>query len=158
MRKIRSLGAWLLIVCVLLGGAAFLQPVSLLAQDVPTWVLKVNRSFYEAYNSANLAALMRHYEPDAVILTPDETIRGRAAIEAFYSADFAQARSSCEWAVDGARAVGRHAAVWGHEKCVEVPKSGESSRTLIYRWLTVWGRQADGSWLIARDAWEDARP
>jgi ketosteroid isomerase-like protein len=148
----------LLLVVATLGAAAILPPVSILAQDVPTWALEANRSFYKAYNSANLAALMKHYAIDAVILLPDKAIRGRAAIEAFFSADFARARSSCEWTIDGAQAVGRHAAVWGHEKCVEAPKSGKPSRTLNYRWLTVWERQPDRSWLIARDAFEDAKP
>ena len=155
MRRVNSR---LLLVVATLGAAAILPPISLLAQDVPTWALEANRSFYEAYNSANLAALMKHYTSDAVILLPDEAIRGRAAIEAFFSADFARARSSCEWTIDGAQAVGRHAAVWGHEKCVEAPKSGKPSRTLNYRWLTVWERQPNGSWLIARDAFEEAKP
>ena len=133
-------------------------PSSLRAQGVPTWAQEVNEKWYAAFHSGDATALMRLYASDAVLLLPDQTLRGRAAIEAYQTGNFQKTRYSCKWGIDGVQAAGRHSAVLGHDTCEESPKAGGAGRTVKNRWLTVFERQADGSWLIARDSSEEVRP
>lgn len=133
-------------------------PSSLRAQGVPTWAQEVNETWYAAFHAGDAAALMRLYASDAVLLLPDQTLRGRAAIEAYQSGNFQKTRYSCKWGIDGVQAAGRHAAVLGHDACVESPKAGGAGRTVKNRWLTVFERQTDGSWLIVRDSPEEVKP
>jgi len=133
-------------------------PSSLRAQGVPTWAQEVNETWYAAFHAGDAAALMRLYASDAVLLLPDQTLRGRAAIEAYQSGNFQKTRYSCKWGIDGVQAAGRHAAVLGHDSCVESPTAGGADRTVKNRWLTVFERQTDGSWLIARDSSEELKP
>ena len=133
-------------------------PSSLRAQSVPTWAQEVNEKWYAAFHAGDAAALMTLYASDAVLLLPDRTLRGRAAIEAYQNGNFQKTRYSCKWGIDGVQAAGRHAAVLGHDTCEESPKAGGAARTVKNRWLTVFERQTDGSWVIARDSSEEVKP
>jgi uncharacterized protein (TIGR02246 family) len=133
-------------------------PVSLTAQATPTWAQEVNEKWYAAFQAGDAPTLMKLYASDAMLLLPDQTLRGRAAIEAYQSANFQKTRYACKWAIDGVQAAGKQAAVLGHDTCVESPKAGGATKTVKNRWLTVFERQPDGSWLIARDTSEEVKP
>ena len=133
-------------------------PVSLRAQTTPTWAQEVNQKWYAAFSAGDAAALMKLYVADAVLLLPDQTLRGRPAIEAYQSSNFQKTRYSCKWAIDSVQSAGKQAAVLGHDTCVESPKAGGAGKTVNNRWLTVFERQPDGSWLIARDTSEEVKP
>jgi uncharacterized protein (TIGR02246 family) len=134
------------------------MPLALGAQTTPAWAQDVNQKWYAAFGAGDAAALMKLYAADAVLLLPDQTLRGRPAIEAYQSGNFQKTRYSCKWAIDSVQSAGKQAAVLGHDTCVESPKAGGANKTVSNRWLTVFERQADGSWLIARDTSEEVKP
>lgn len=137
-----------------LGAAA----VSLSAQTTPSWAQEINTKWYAAFDAGDAAAIAKFYATDAVVFAPDQTLRGRAAVQAYHAGNFQKTRFKCEWGIDSVQAVGKQAAVLGHDSCVETPKAGGAAKTTKSRWLTIYERQADGSWLMARDASEPATP
>ena len=134
------------------------SPYPVSAQSTSDWAKKALEQWYAAHDGGDAHALVRLYLDDAVLFEPDETARGRKAIEARYEKEFQKVRSSCTWAIDGQHMVGKQAAVWGHATCVGSRSSGGATNTTKGRWLTIFERQLNGSWLIARDAGEDAGP
>lgn len=138
--------------------AVGLGPLPVQAQATPGWAKSALEVWFAAFHGGDAGALSRLYLSDAVLLEPEETFRGREAIRAHYGKAFREARSECTWVIEGVDTVGRQAAVWGQQTCLESPKPRGSTRTVRGRWLTIFEHQADGSWLIARDAGEAIQP
>jgi len=158
MRRANHGRRWAVSIFFVLCAAVSLTSRPLRAQATPDWAQEVNKKWYAAFNAGDAAGLMKLYAADAVLLLPDQTLRGRGAIEGFQSSNFQKTRYSCQWSIDGVQAVGKQAAVLGLDTCLESPKSGGAGKTVKNRWLTVYERQADGSWLIARDTSEEMKP
>ncbi len=137
--------------------AASLGPSSIHAQEAPKWAQEQLEKWYAAFNAGDASALMKLYAVDAVLFLPDQTLRGRAAIEAFQKENFQKTRYACTWVIDGVQALGKQAVVWGHDACTETPKAGGAPRTVKNRWLTVLEQQKDGSWIIVRDSGEEIK-
>jgi uncharacterized protein (TIGR02246 family) len=142
----------------LLAGGLGVAAVSLGAQTTPAWAQDANAKWYAAFNAGDAVAIAKFYAPDAVVFVTDQTLRGRDAVQAYHKGNFDKTRFKCEWAIDSVQAVGKQAAVLGHDSCVETPKAGGAAKTTKSRWLTIYERQADGSWLMVRDASEPATP
>jgi uncharacterized protein (TIGR02246 family) len=145
---------YLAVVAAALGIAA----VSLSAQATPAWAQDANAKWYAAFEAGDAAAIARFYASDTVVFVPDQTLRGRAAIQAYHAGNFQKTRFKCDWGIDSVQTVGKQAAVLGHDSCVETPKAGGAAKTTKSRWLTIYEQQADGSWLMARDASEPVTP
>lgn len=114
--------------------------------------------WYAAFNAGDAASIISLYAADATLLLQGQAFHGLAAIEAFHRASFASVRFTCTWSIEGAETVDRLAAVWGADECTETPRGGGPSMRWSGRWLTVFQRQADGSWMIVRDTGEEERP
>jgi uncharacterized protein (TIGR02246 family) len=123
---------------------------------VPGWLKALNDKWYEALHAGDAAALSKVYTADAVVLSPTQEVRGRAAIEAYQRKDFAQTAHKCTCTIGGAQVLAKLAVVWGADVCTETPRSGGASRTAKSRWLTIFERQQDGAWLIARDSFDSS--
>ena len=143
---------------IVLAAWVALSPHPVSAQSTSDWAKKALEQWYAAHDGGDAYALTRLYLDEAVLFEPDATVRGRKAIEARYKKEFQRERSSCTWAIDGQHTVGKQAAVWGHASCVGSQSSGGATNTTKGRWLTIFERQPDGSWLIARDAGENGDP
>lgn len=139
---------------VVLAFAALLGARLVLAADTPKWAQEANEKWYAANEAGDAEAMGRTYANDAVLLAPDQTVRGRKEINQFHAASFAKTRSTCTWKIDHVDQVAKLAVVWGHDSCVETPKSGGAPQTVKSRWMSVYERQQDGSWLASREGFE----
>jgi uncharacterized protein (TIGR02246 family) len=150
-------GRWIMNVGIALAmiGAAV---APLVAQGTPSWAQDVNTKWYAAFDAGDATAIAKFYATDAVVFAQDQTLRGRAAVEAYHAGNFQKTRFKCDWGIDSVQTVGKQTAVLGHDSCVETPKAGGTAKTVKSRWLTIYERQADGSWLMARDASEPVTP
>jgi ketosteroid isomerase-like protein len=102
------------VLTVAAAGAIVSLAIPAFAQEtIPTWVKEHNDRWYAALNSGNAVSLMKMYTADAVVLSPTQTVRGRAAIEAYQRKDFEQTRFQCSWKLWGAQVLQKQAAVWG---------------------------------------------
>lgn len=135
--------------------AVMLTVVAASAQErVPEWLQEANRLWFEALSSGDASRLARLYSSDAVSITASRTLRGRDAIEAFHRGNFEKSTPKCTWRIHGAHVLEKQAAAWGTDTCTETPRSGAAAWTSQTRWLTIYERQADGSWLIVRESYD----
>ncbi len=124
---------------------------------MPEWVRQRTEAWYAAFGSGDSAAMGKLYANDAVLLLQGEIFEGRTAIEAFHKGNFEKAQFACTWKVLGMVTVDKLATVWGEDSCADTPKAGGTPLDWNGRWLMVYQRQPDGSWIIVRDSGEDAR-
>ena len=147
MTKNRLNPAFLAAFLVLFGGTAVAS-----ADDIPAWASEqLLAPWYDAFNAQDAEHLADLYTPDARVGSGS----GRSEIIASFESQWADANISCSGAYDGFQIVGGLATGWGHDTCTQTPKSGGDSKTVHSRWLAVYERQTDGSWLCSRDIGED---
>ncbi len=133
-----------LTVCLVLFGVS----ATASAGDVPAWASEqLLAPWYDAFNAQDAERLADLYTPDAQVGTGN----GRSEIIAGFESQWADTKISCSGAYDGFQIVGNLATGWGRDTCTQAPKSGGESKTVHSRWLAVYERQPDGSWLCSRD-------
>lgn len=121
------------------------------AEEIPAWATEqLLTPWYEAFNSQDAERLADIYTSDARVGKSS----GRDEIIASFEADWADTDISCSGAYDGFNIVGWLAVGRGHDNCTETPKAGGTSKVVHSRWIAVYERQADGSWLCSRDIGE----
>jgi uncharacterized protein (TIGR02246 family) len=115
---------------------------------------RANKEWETAIRTGDADALSRPYRDDAVFILPDASaVRGRAAIRAMYAA-----RPAGQTRIVGAtiQSDGRVAAgpddiyEWGSGWLFIESADGTRSKR-GGRYLTVWHRQPDGTWMIIRN-------
>jgi len=135
----------LLLICVL-------DPVNVLAQDAPEWASEQLSQWYAAYNSGDVDAVTSLYSEDAVFANS----RGRKAQTEALTAFFAESTASCKGDYEHFVHIGHTAVGWGYDECKITSKGGGPDEERNSRWLVVFERQEDDSWLIVRDVGEQA--
>ena len=111
-----------------------------------------NAKFVEAFKRADKAILIANYADDAILMMPNEEAwRGRDAIDKGFTGFLSQvsfkdgAATTGDVMVAGDLAVETGTFAWTLQ-----PKSGPEIKDKG-KYLTVWKRQADGTWKIVRD-------
>jgi uncharacterized protein (TIGR02246 family) len=115
------------------------------------------QQWLQAFNGRDAAGVARLYTEDGRILPPNAEIQqGQAAIEAFVDS-FLQLEASLAFDLlsvhespDLCAAVGRY------ELTFRLP--GEERQTDAGKFVEIWARQPDGSWLIAEDIFNSSTP
>ena len=97
------------------------------------------------------------YADDAIVLPPSgETIRGKAAIEAFWKQQFTAGFNAVDGGSNGLSTSGDLGYEWG-SATFEVP-SGTLTVTDVTKYVNVLKKDASGSWKIAMTIWTSSRP
>ena len=154
---LRSIALALIIVCVAAasGAAEPTEPRDVNAIDAASpFIVKANKEWEAAIQAGDADALSRPYHEDGVFVGPDgNAVRGRAAIRAMYAG---RAASKTRIVAATIRSEGRVAA--GSDEVYEwgsgwmSVQSADGTRTKRGgRYLTVWHRQPDGTWVITRN-------
>lgn len=121
------------------------------AGDVPAWVEEqLLTPWYAAFNAQDANALASLYTSDG----RTGPASGRKEIISLVKTYWAESNMSCSGAFNGFQIIGNLAAGWGYDTCIVTPKSGGESMTERTRWITVYERQANGTWLISRETYE----
>jgi uncharacterized protein (TIGR02246 family) len=118
------------------------------------FIAKANKEWEAAIQTGDADALSRPYHEDGIFVGPDgNAVRGRAAIRAMYAG---RAASKTRIVAATIHSEGRVAAAsdevyeWG-QGWMSV-QSADGTRTKRGgRYLTVWHRQVDGTWVITRN-------
>jgi uncharacterized protein (TIGR02246 family) len=124
----------------------------LLAQARPT-IEAANNDWIPAMKRKDAKAIAAFYAPDGVFIGPDgKPVQGREAVAKMYAksveADFAFLRGGL--VQDGVVLVpGPMIYEWGHAD-IEMERKGKVTRS-GGNYLTVWKRNAEGTWQIARN-------
>ena len=112
-----------------------------------------------ADNNRDLAGVLGHYAPDAVLLPPNESpVAGLEAIRPRYEALFATHDPAIEPSIDEIVLVGDLAYVRGRNGGVLRGRHGAADRALNDVYLMVLRRAANGQWHITRLMWHAMQP
>ena len=118
------------------------------------FIAKANKEWEAAIQTGDADALSRPYHEEGVFVGPDgNAVRGRAAIRAMYAG---RAASKARIVAATIQSEGRVAAgpdevyEWGSGWMFIQAADGTRAKR-GGRYLTVWHRQADGTWVITRN-------
>ncbi len=111
-----------------------------------------NAKFIDALTRGDSAGYVANYADDAVVMSPGEPAhRGRGAIGAAGVKQMQSAKVSDEKATTvSVDVAGDYAIETGTFEVTVTPKGGKQTHG-TGKYLTVWKKQADGSWKIYRD-------
>jgi uncharacterized protein (TIGR02246 family) len=130
-------------------GAALLVHSAAMADDKST-IQAENERFAADFVAGNFAAVAAHYAEDAVLLPPGAPLmRGRAAIQAYWTAAAAQV-GSVKLSAQDVAALGpnvlREIGTFAVQTKTTPPQSVEG------KYVVIWTK-ADGGWKLQTDIW-----
>lgn len=135
------------------GGAAF-------AADETAAVDAVRGGFNAAFNAGDAGAIGRLFDAEGMLLPPGmPAVAGAEKITARYAGYFGKTRSQFELKPGDIRICEGWAFLNAEFARTDTPKAGGNATSVEGHCLMVLRKQADGSWRIFRDIWnEAARP
>ena len=115
-------------------------------------IREVQSTWIDAVNAGDLARLLTLMADDVVFLTSGRAPLGREEFSAAFLAGHKHARISCSSALEEVVVVGEVAYTRSRESVSVIPIAGGEAMQLAGHALTVWRKQPDGRWSLARDA------
>lgn len=112
----------------------------------------VHSTWIEAVNAGDLARLLELMADDVVFLNPGQEPSGRAGFSAHFSAAQGQVRIRCVSEPEEVVVAGEVAYARSRDSLSVTPQGGGEATHLAGHRLTVYRKQPDGRWLLARDA------
>jgi uncharacterized protein (TIGR02246 family) len=106
----------------------------------------------EAVNAGDLVRLLTLMADDVVFLNPGQEPVGRDEFPPGFSAAHQQARINCVSELEDVTVVGEVAYTLSRDSLSVTPRAGGETMRLAGHRITVYRRQPDGRWLLARDA------
>jgi uncharacterized protein (TIGR02246 family) len=106
----------------------------------------------DAVNAGDLGRLLALMADDVVFLNPGQPPCGRDGFPVGFSAGHQHARIRCTSELEDVVIVGEVAYTLSRESLSVTPRAGGETRTLAGDRITVYRKQPDGRWLVARDA------
>ena len=115
------------------------------------------RDWLSAFNGGDASGVAQRYTSDARLMPPNaDIIEGRGAIEGFVK-DFVATGAQLTFDLLAVHeSADMCAAVGTYEMTIPIP-GGEPQKDLG-KYIEVWTRQSDGSWLIADDIFNSSVP
>jgi uncharacterized protein (TIGR02246 family) len=115
-------------------------------------IREVHSTWTEAVNAGDLARLLTMMTDDVVLLNPGGEPLGRDGFPAKFSGAHEQLRLHCTSELEEVVVVGEVAYTRSRDELSAAPREGGETMQLAGYRLTVYRKQADGRWLLARDA------
>ena len=115
-------------------------------------IREVHSAWIGAVNAGDLAGLLRLMADDAVFLNPGQGPVGRDGFRPGFSAAHQRARIHCTSELEDVAVVGEVAYTRSRDSLSVTPRAGGEATRLAGHRLTVYRKQPDGRWLLARDA------
>ena len=115
-------------------------------------VRKVHTTWIDAVNAGDLARLLTLMADDVVFLNPGREPVGRDGFPAGFSAGHQKNRIRCVSELEEVAIAGEVAYTLCRDSLSVVPRAGGGAMELAGHRITIYRRQPDGRWLLARDA------
>jgi len=112
----------------------------------------VHSTWIDAVNAGDLARLLPLMADDVVFLNPGQAPSGRDGFSIAFSAAHQQAVVRCISELEEVVVVGEVAYTRSRDALSVTPRGGGQSAQLAGHRITIYRRQPDGGWLLARDA------
>jgi uncharacterized protein (TIGR02246 family) len=115
-------------------------------------VRSVHATWIDAVNAGNLDCLLNLMANDVVFLNSGQAPFGRDGFPAGFSAAHQRARIDCISELEDIVVAGEVAYTLSRDYLSVTPRAGGEATQLSGHRLTVYRKQSDGRWLLARDA------
>jgi uncharacterized protein (TIGR02246 family) len=115
-------------------------------------IRELHASWIDAVNAGDLARLLALMAGDVVFLVPGRAPVGRDGLSAGFSAAHQQSRIHCVSELDDIVVVGEVAYTLSRDSLSVRPRADGKATELAGDRITEYRKQADGRWLLARDA------
>jgi uncharacterized protein (TIGR02246 family) len=115
-------------------------------------IRELHSAWIDAVNAGDLARLLSLMADDVVFLNPGQPPLGRDGFPHGFSTAHQQARINCVSALEEVVVVGEVAYTRARDSLSVTPRAGGEAMRLAGHRLTVYRKQPDGRWLLARDA------
>jgi uncharacterized protein (TIGR02246 family) len=112
----------------------------------------VHSVWIDAVNAGDLVCLLTLMTDDVVFLNPGRAPCGRDGFSPGFSAAHQQARIRCISELEEVVVVGEVAYTRSRDSLSLIPRAGGDATQLAGHRITVYRKQPDGRWLMARDA------
>ena len=115
-------------------------------------IREVHTTWIDAVNAGDLVRLLSLMADDIVFLNPGQAPVGRDGFSAGFAVAHQQARISCLSELENVVVVGEVAYTLSRDSLTVTPRAGGDAMQFAGHRITVYRRQPDGRWLLARDA------
>ena len=115
-------------------------------------IREVHSTWINAVNAGDLVCLLSLMADDVVFLNPGQAPVGREGFPPGFSTAHQQARIHCISELENVVVVGEVAYTLSRDSLSVTPRAGGDVLQLAGHRLTVYRKQPDGRWLLARDA------
>ena len=115
-------------------------------------IREVHATWVEAVNAGDLARLLNLMAHDVVFLNPGQAPFGRAAFPAGFTTGHQRSRIRCISELEEVVVVGEVAYTLCRDSLSVTPRAGGEATELAGHRITIYRKQPDGRWLLARDA------
>ncbi|MDR7543024.1 MAG: SgcJ/EcaC family oxidoreductase [Armatimonadota bacterium] len=115
-------------------------------------IREAHSTWIDAVNAGNLVRLLTLMTDDVVFLSPGQAPFGRDQLSANFSTAHQQVRIRCISELEEIVVVGDVAYTRSRDTLSITPHAGGEARQLAGHRITIYRKQPDGRWLLARDA------
>ena len=115
-------------------------------------IREVHSTWIDAVNGGDLARLLSLMADDVVFLNPGRSALRRDGFSANFSAAHEQVRIRCISELEEVVIVGEVAYTRSRDSLTVSPRAGGEESRLAGGRITIYRKQPDGRWLLARDA------
>jgi uncharacterized protein (TIGR02246 family) len=115
-------------------------------------IRQVHSTWIDAVNAGDLARLLTLITADVVYLNPGQAPSGRDGFATNFSAAHQQFQIRCSSELEEVIVVGEAAYTRSRDALSVTPRAGGETTQLAGYRITVYRKQSDGRWLLARDA------
>ena len=121
-------------------------------------VVAADSAWAAAAAARDLDASVNAMAEDGVMFPPDQApVVGRTAIKEYMAAAFATPGFSVQWETGETRVASSGDLAYSFDRSrYTIPDSSGMVRTIHAKGVTVWRREADGSWRCVADIWNGA--
>ena len=115
-------------------------------------IREVHTTWIDAVNSGDLPRLLTLMADDVVLLNPGQAPTRREEFSTNFSAAHRQVRIHCISELEEVMVVGEVAYTRSRDALSVTPRAGGEATRLAGDRITIYRKQPDGRWLLARDA------
>ena len=115
-------------------------------------IRELHTTWIAAVNAGDLARLLSSMADDVVFLNPGRAPVGRDHFPGGFSAAHEQSRIRCVSELEEVVIVGEVAYTISRDSLAVAPRAGGAEMKLAGHRMTIYRKQPDGRWLLARDA------
>ena len=115
-------------------------------------IREVHSTWITAVNAGDLVRLLALMADDVVFLNPGHAPFGREGFSANFSAGHQRVHIRCSSKLEEVVVIGEVAYTRSRDTLSVTPRAGGNAKQLAGHRITVYRKQPDGCWLLARDA------